>query len=68
MARHVVTAVTLIVCCASAENENVAPRIKVDTEATFNSSQWPSWGELETTRNILGTMNGPREVLPCLVC
>ena len=39
-------------------------RVQVNTQVPYSSADWPDWPSLQSVRDILGTMNGPREVYP----
>ena len=56
-------ATPLLALALRAAADGTTARVTVDTAVAYNSSDWSSsWVELESVRNILGTMNGPREV------
>ena len=62
MRRMAAHAAALLALALRAAADEMTPRVTVDTEVAYNSSDWPSWPELARVRNVLGTMNGPREV------
>jgi len=43
---------------------DTTPRIAINTETPYTPPDFPSWSELKSMRDIMGTMNGPREVYP----
>ena len=53
----------LLALALRAAADGTTARVTVDTAVAYNSSDWSSsWVELESVRNILEPMNGPREV------
>ena len=53
-----------VVVATLASHAAGVPRVQVNTRVPYASADWPSWPSLQSVRDIVGTMNGPREVYP----
>ena len=54
-------ALASLILCAAADT---TPHVAVNALVPFESADFPSWTKLASARDIMGTMNGPREIYP----
>ena len=55
-----------LLCLATAAGSDTTPRLVLDTTVPYSSTTWPveQWTGLKKLRDMMGTMNGPREIYP----